>query len=113
MHIADQMDINPKDLDGGKFYLPKYRAFYLDNFFNEADNRVIEKTQDFDKYVKSIYEIKNRVYEVPKSLRNILRDYQKAGFQWLKALSESGLGGILADDMGLGKNVAGACANFI
>ena len=105
LHIADQMDINPKDLDGGKFYLPKYRAFYLDNFFNEADNRVIEKTQDFDKYVKSIYEIKNRVYEVPKSLRNILRDYQKAGFQWLKALSESGLGGILADDMGLGKTL--------
>ena len=105
LHIADQMDISPKDLDGGKFYLPRYRAFYLDNFFNETDNRIIEKTQGFDKYVKSIYEIKNKVYEVPKSLANVLRDYQKAGFQWLKALSESGLGGILADDMGLGKTL--------
>lgn len=105
LHIADQMDINPKDLDGGKFYLPRYRAFYLENFFNETDNRIIGKTEDFDKYVKSIYEIKNRVFEIPKSLTNILRDYQKAGFQWLKALSESGLGGILADDMGLGKTL--------
>src|SRR5690606_6440286 len=51
LHIADQMDINPKDLDGGKFYLPRYRAFYLENFFNETDNRIIGKTEDFDKYV--------------------------------------------------------------
>lgn len=105
LHIADQMDINPKDIDGGKFYLPKYRAFYLDNFFNETPNRIIEKTQDFEEYVKRIYEIKNKVYELPQSLTHVLRDYQKAGFQWLKVLSESGLGGILADDMGLGKTL--------
>jgi len=105
LHIADQMYISPRDIDGGKLYLPKYRAFYLDNFFNDTDTTIIEKTQDFDKYVNSIYEIKNKEYEIPKTLTNVLRDYQKAGFQWLKALSESGLGGILADDMGLGKTL--------
>ena len=105
LHIADQMYISPRDIDGGKLYLPKYRAFYLDNFFNDTDTTIIEKTQDFDKYVNSIYEIKNKEYEIPKTLTNVLRDYQKAGFQWLKALSESGLGGILADDIGLGKTL--------
>ena len=105
LHIADQMYISPRDIDGGKLYLPKYLAFYLDNFFNDTDTTIIEKTQDFDKYVNSIYEIKNKEYEIPKTLTNVLRDYQKAGFQWLKALSESGLGGILADDMGLGKTL--------
>ncbi|NLX75851.1 MAG: DEAD/DEAH box helicase [Clostridiaceae bacterium] len=105
LHFADQMDLSPKDLDGGKFYIPRYRAFYLDSFFSETDSGIIEKTQDFDKYIKSIYETRNRVYEIPKPLENVLRDYQKSGFQWLKALSESGLGGILADDMGLGKTL--------
>lgn len=105
LHIADQMDISPRDFDGGKLYLPMYRAFYLDNLFKETDDSIIEKTQDFDEYVKNINEIKNRVYEIPKSLANVLRDYQKTGFQWLKALTETGLGGILADDMGLGKTI--------
>lgn len=105
LHIADQMDISPKDFNDGKLYLPKYRAFYLDNYFNETDAGILEKTQDFDEYVKNIYELKNRTYEIPDPLKNTLRDYQKFGFQWLKALSESGLGGILADDMGLGKTV--------
>jgi len=105
LHLADQMDISPKDLDGGKIYLPVYRAFYLENLFNETENGIIEKTRDFEEYVNSIYEIKNRVYEIPASLTGILRDYQKAGFQWLKALTQTGLGGILADDMGLGKTL--------
>ncbi len=41
----------------------------------------------------------------PASLRTELRPYQTQGYGWLKALSESGFGGILADDMGLGKTV--------
>ena len=34
-----------------------------------------------------------------------MRDYQKAGFNWLKALAKYRFGGILADDMGLGKTL--------
>ncbi len=41
----------------------------------------------------------------PDSLKADLRPYQQVGYGWLKALSESGFGGILADDMGLGKTV--------
>ena len=41
----------------------------------------------------------------PASLRGELRPYQRTGYGWLKALSESGFGGVLADDMGLGKTV--------
>jgi len=35
--------------------------------------------------------------------QNHLRDYQKEGLSWLFTLYELGLGGILADDMGIGK----------
>ncbi|HWI48246.1 MAG TPA: DEAD/DEAH box helicase, partial [Rummeliibacillus sp.] len=43
--------------------------------------------------------------EVPKSLNNLLRDYQKDGYKWMKTLANYGFGGILADDMGLGKTI--------
>lgn len=44
-------------------------------------------------------------FQLPESLDNVLRDYQKTGFRWFKTLAHYGLGGILADDMGLGKTL--------
>ncbi|MGH3121096.1 MAG: DEAD/DEAH box helicase, partial [Streptosporangiaceae bacterium] len=41
----------------------------------------------------------------PSSFRGELRPYQERGLAWLSFLSDLGLGGILADDMGLGKSV--------
>ena len=43
--------------------------------------------------------------EPPASVAGELRPYQKSGFGWLRALSESGFGGALSDDMGLGKTI--------
>ena len=48
-------------------------------------------------------------FEIPQSLNGILRNYQKEGFRWIKALHENGFGGILADDMGLGKSLQVIC----
>ncbi len=42
---------------------------------------------------------------VPQALRAELRDYQHEGYRWLQFLREYEVGGILADDMGLGKSV--------
>jgi len=42
---------------------------------------------------------------VPDGLKTRLRDYQRAGLDWLQFLRDFELGGILADDMGLGKTV--------
>ena len=49
----------------------------------------------------------NRIQEIepPDGLKNVLRPYQVAGYQWLNYLHEIRWGGILADDMGLGKTV--------
>lgn len=44
-------------------------------------------------------------YDVPQALNNVLRDYQKQGYQWFRTLASFGFGGILADDMGLGKTL--------
>ncbi len=43
--------------------------------------------------------------EPTDGLKNILRPYQKRGFEWMWAMADLGLGGVLADDMGLGKTV--------
>lgn len=43
--------------------------------------------------------------EVPLSLFNIMRSYQKSGFKWMKMLQRYKLAGVLADDMGLGKTL--------
>jgi SNF2 family DNA or RNA helicase len=43
--------------------------------------------------------------EVPKELRATLRGYQIEGLRWLQFLYEFRCGGILADDMGLGKSI--------
>jgi len=43
--------------------------------------------------------------ETPAEIKATLRDYQKAGFQWMQFLARHGLHGILADDMGLGKTL--------
>lgn len=42
---------------------------------------------------------------LPEGLNAELRDYQHAGFAWLRRLAEWGVGGVLADDMGLGKTL--------
>jgi SNF2 family DNA or RNA helicase len=41
----------------------------------------------------------------PKGLQADLRDYQRAGLNWLQLLRSCGFGAVLADDMGLGKTV--------
>jgi SNF2 family DNA or RNA helicase len=48
-------------------------------------------------------------YPLPKKFNCVLRDYQLAGYNWLRFLHESGFNGCLADDMGLGKTVQTLC----
>jgi SNF2 family DNA or RNA helicase len=103
--MADRMDLNPNDLEGGAIRLPKYRALYLDSLLKGEEHELLKKTEDFEAFIEQMSSMKDRTYDIPVSLQPVMRDYQKAGYQWLKALANSGLGGILADDMGLGKTL--------
>ncbi len=55
-------------------------------------------------FYKNIGSPKNQI-EIPEHLKNILKDYQVIGTQWIYDLYRLHLGGILADDMGLGKTL--------
>ena len=44
-------------------------------------------------------------YDVPPYMEDILRPYQRTGYNWLRFLHANNLGACLADDMGLGKTL--------
>jgi len=81
---------------------------FVDRMLSEADQKKLdslseEKLKKLDKFDK----IKN--YPLPENFHGELRDYQKAGYDWMSFLKDFSFGGILADDMGLGKTVQALC----
>lgn len=65
------------------------------------DGSDVVKDASFTEYIDDLKIIDPKSYEVPDSLKHILRPYQVEGFQWLNTLCDKGFGGILADEMGL------------
>lgn len=103
--ITDYLDLKEEDFERKLIEIPKYRSLYLDRQVKEAGFIHIKRNQAFKEMIQSILEPGDLDFELPETLEEILREYQKIGFQWLKTLSIYHLGGILADDMGLGKTV--------
>lgn len=103
--LVEQLGLTDGDIGKKLVVLPKCRALYLDNAIGEYGKGHFTVDSFFKKMVHSIKEPQELNFEIPESLSGILRDYQKDGYNWLKALSYYGFGGILADDMGLGKTL--------
>ncbi len=103
--LLSSMNISLKEFVKGKMHLPMYRALYLDKLL-EGNDAVYEKRDGhFKQLVDSFDETKEVKLQVPASLDETMRSYQKDGFSWIKTLSHYGFGGILADEMGLGKTI--------
>ncbi|PXV91838.1 SNF2 family DNA or RNA helicase [Lachnotalea glycerini] len=104
--LADGLSLTAKDLKQSKITLPQNRALYLDKILRES-NEDVEYHRDiyFKNLIKNIKAVEDAEFEIPTSLKSILREYQKNGFRWLRTLTAYGFGGILADDMGLGKTL--------
>ncbi len=90
---------------GNKLELPMAEAMYLDALAQENEGLQLARSRRFRELVRGIRQPQDADYEVPASLKNVLRDYQATGFNWLSSLADHHLGGILADDMGLGKTL--------
>jgi superfamily II DNA or RNA helicase len=98
--VIEDLDMSAKDVSPHTS-LPLYRAFQL----SEETEVQIKKDRAFKKLVERLTEPEELDFPVPEHLDNVLRDYQKRGYQWLMSLAHYGFGGILADDMGLGKTL--------
>ena len=103
--VSEDLQLTEASLKKGTVVIPKYRAMYLDAALKNNQLLSIEKNREFKGMVRNMKTIEDSDYEVVDSLKNVMRNYQKNGFLWLKTLRENGFGGILADDMGLGKTL--------
>ncbi len=103
--VSSDLNLTEGKLKKGKIIAPKYRALYLDETLQGSRLLSVEKNREFQGIVQNMKTIEESHFEVPASLKGVLRSYQTEGFLWLKTLRENGFGGILADDMGLGKTL--------
>ncbi len=103
--MLDTMSVSMNSLTFGHFELPAFRAFAMDGVVQQFDQVKIEREKSFDTLIQNFKQINNEDIIIPEQYQQILRDYQKTGFKWMKQLKEYHFNGILADDMGLGKTL--------
>lgn len=104
--LISSADISYDELKSGSISLPVNRALYLEQLLKELKGTEIIRNKEFINIVDELGKEKlEYYYKIPKELENVLRSYQKIGFNWLKTLDRYKFGGILADDMGLGKTL--------
>jgi superfamily II DNA or RNA helicase len=107
LQLLNALDATRKDMKGIKsFSVPAFRAMYVEDLMQETGLFDVHKRdKNYEKLITDFKDNARLGFRTPKGLSNILRDYQKTGFYWLKTLTHYGFGGILADDMGLGKTL--------
>lgn len=103
--ILEGMHVKDKELQKGKIEVDKFRSLYLDNVMKHSEMIQVDRDASFKDIVRNIKNYADCDYKVPASMKAILRNYQKVGFRWLKTMADYGFGGILADDMGIGKTI--------
>lgn len=94
---------NEEAWHGDEIRLPLIQGLQL--VASLEDGELLDPGADFAKLLQNLSNPDETGFEIPEELSGVLRDYQKAGFNWLKALAKYRFGGILADDMGLGKTL--------
>ncbi|MCK8816278.1 SNF2-related protein [Natroniella sulfidigena] len=102
---VEQMIAQADKQEDGSYRSSYYQLLYYRNLVQEAGIS-FTGNQVYDQLDRDITQ-DNLVQEVelPTEVEDILRDYQKQGYYWLKFLAKYHFGGILADDMGLGKTL--------
>ena len=103
--LVEGMDIDFNKMKDGQIRLPVNRSLYLNRLLAKNPDIDVNEDREYKKLIDDTTNARNdQEIEIPKNLENVLRDYQKTGYKWLKALDRYKFGGILADDMGLRKN---------
>lgn len=103
--LREGLHLTESQMKKGRIIIPKYRAMYLDASLKDKQFLTVDKNKEFKAMVRNMKTIEDSDYDVPATLKPIVREYQKNGYMWLKTLRQNGFGGILADDMGLGKTL--------
>lgn len=105
--FTKNLDIKDKSILRDKIKIPMYRMLYLDSLNPDNSSLKFKRNNEFRQSIQKYKDMLENAddIKVPEELSEIMREYQKYGFTWMKTLSSFGFGGILADDMGLGKTI--------
>ncbi|MCD8119944.1 MAG: SNF2 family helicase [Lachnospiraceae bacterium] len=104
--LMDGMLLTDRQIAAEHVEVPKYWAAYLDQSLKQGSGHLrVDRGRDYKAIIRQMNNAADSDYEVPASLADTLRGYQKTGYRWMRVLTELGFGGILADDMGLGKTL--------
>lgn len=82
------------------------KGAYLEDYLEEKELRYIEGCDEIKELKNRLHNIKGKIFQPPYGLQAKLREYQKDGYNWFRTLDYLGFGGILGDEMGLGKNAS-------
>ena len=103
--LMEDLNIDLKKIHDNSITVDKSRAMYLNSLMDESKLAVKSRNEAFTELVDGIKDVDPHKFIAPEKFQNILRNYQKDGFRWLKTLEHYGFNGILCDDMGLGKTL--------
>ena len=104
--LSSGMEIDYKSIKNNMIKLPVNRTLYLNELLKRYKSTKATQNSEYKKIIENLEKDNyNENVLIPKEVENILRDYQKLGFSWLKTIDDYKFGGILADDMGLGKTI--------
>lgn len=87
--MLDTLKISSKEFLQGNMKIPAYRALYLDKLLEQNESFYIDRDKNFKNLIREFKTLTDSDYEVPASLKSIMRSYQVTGFQWLKLLEDA------------------------
>ncbi len=103
--LLHQLHLPYDQIKDETLHLPKYHSLFLHESLQKTHHIEVNRDVVFQDMVKQIQNYHKQTYRIPITLQPILRNYQQIGYQWLKTMASYGFGGILADDMGIGKTL--------
>ncbi|MDQ1352786.1 MAG: box helicase family protein, partial [Acidobacteriota bacterium] len=112
LHLIDKEDIDKlsclarlAERQGGFYRVPSENYFLINVLYDQRMENIpaLKEKLLYAKRLEGFKQIP--LYEPAKDFHGKLRNYQEAGYRWLRFLHEYRFSGCLADDMGLGKTV--------
>jgi len=105
VNFAEGLELTGQEIMQGSVTVSVDKAPFVDCSLKKNEDIRYERDDAFRSIIRNFHEAADADYPLPKGLVDVLRNYQKTGFRWLKTLNGMRFGGILADDMGLGKTI--------
>ncbi|MFC5650726.1 SNF2 helicase associated domain-containing protein [Paenibacillus solisilvae] len=103
IRFINETGMSRSELEAAIVRFPVAHALHL--MESHRQSHTIKLGKSFRQLLENMRNPDNLDFPIPEQLEEVLRDYQKVGFQWFKTLAHYHFGGILADDMGLGKTL--------